>query len=334
MLKEIAFAFIFLCSFAVTTVVTPRLIRKFLAAGIMGRDVNKKERPEIPEMGGTMVVMGLVAGILLAVSLNTFFGLEFNLIYVLAALGTILATALIGIFDDLFDMRQAIKAFLPIAAAIPLVAVKAGTSAMFIPFLGEVDFGLFYVVVLIPVGLAVSSNLTNMLAGFNGMEAGMGIVMFATVAAISLMFGRVESAILSLAMLGALLAFIRFNWHPAKIFIGDIGTLTIGSVLACTVILGNFESAGAILVIPYAIDFFIKLANRFPTNGWWGEEGKDGKLRPPEGRVRGFAQLAMKVSGGITERNLVLVFIGMEIICSIAVFVIFTRAWSLAGIVI
>lgn len=334
MLKETAFGIVFLCSFLVTTAVTPSLIRKFMGAGITGKDVNKKERPEIPEMGGTMIVMGLVAGILLAVSLNTFFGLEFNLIYVLAALGTILATALIGIFDDLFDMKQAIKAFLPIAAAIPLVAVKAGTSVMFVPFLGEVDFGLFYVVVLIPVGLAVSSNLTNMLAGFNGMEAGMGIVIFAAVAAISLMFGRVESAILSLAMLGALLAFIRFNWHPAKIFIGDIGTLTIGSVLACAVILGNLESAGAILVIPYVVDFFIKLWNRFPTSGWWGEEKEEGKLHPPEGRVSGFAQLVMKMAGGITERNLVLAFIGMEVVCAIAVLVIFTRAWSVAGIAI
>ncbi|OIO20656.1 hypothetical protein COV61_01590 [Candidatus Micrarchaeota archaeon CG11_big_fil_rev_8_21_14_0_20_47_5] len=317
---------VFLVSFVITLVCTPKLIRKFRSAGIVGKDVNKSAKPEIPEMGGTMVVMGLVGGVLSAVFLNTFFDFHFNLIFLLAALATILATALIGIFDDLFDMRQSVKAFLPLAAAIPLIAVKAaGSTSLFLPFFGDVELGVFYIVALIPIGVAVSSNLTNMLAGFNGMEAGMGIVIFAAVSAISLALGRVEPAILSLAMLGALLAFIPFNWNPAKIFMGDIGTLTIGSVLACAVITGNFESAGAILVIPYVIDFFIKALNRFPSSGWWGEE-RGGKLYSPDGKVRGFAQLVMKLSGGISEKKLVLVFIGMEALCVLAVLLSYSNA--------
>ncbi|MEM2963163.1 MAG: hypothetical protein QXW70_04065 [Candidatus Anstonellales archaeon] len=325
MIAEIAA--IFLVSFFVTFITTPRLIRKFEAAGIVGKDVNKKSGRQVAEMGGMMIIMGVGAGILLAVSMNTFFGFEFHLVYTLGALATILATSLIGVFDDLFNMKQIIKAIIPIFASIPLVAVKAGTTVMFIPFFGEVDFGLLYVVVFIPLGITVASNLTNMLAGFNGMEAGMGMVMFACTAALSIMLGKVESAVISFAMLGSLLAFIIFNWYPARIFMGDIGTLSIGSALACAVILGNFESAGAILVIPHIIDFFIKLANRFPTDYWWGEE-KDGKLYPYGGKVRGFAQLVMKITGGISERNLVIVFIGFEVICAVAVLIIFSRGFQ------
>jgi UDP-N-acetylglucosamine--dolichyl-phosphate N-acetylglucosaminephosphotransferase len=94
---------------------------------------------------------------------------------------------------------------------------------------------------------------------------------------------------------------------------GDIGTLLIGGTLAVCVIIGNLESAGAILVIPYLFDFAIKAWNRFPSTNWWGEIGeKDGKLRPLGGKVRGLAQLAMKLSGGITEKRLVLAFIAAE----------------------
>ncbi len=52
--------------------------------------------------------------------------------------------------------------------------------------------------------------------------------------------------------------------------IGDVGTLLIGAVIAAAVILGNFEAAGAIIIIPYLIDFAIKLVNKLPSEDWWG----------------------------------------------------------------
>ena len=61
---------VFLISFAITLVCTPSLIRKFRNANIVGEDVNKADKPKIPEMGGTMVVMGLVGGVMTAVFLN------------------------------------------------------------------------------------------------------------------------------------------------------------------------------------------------------------------------------------------------------------------------
>jgi len=226
---------------------------------------------------------------------------------------TMTIIALIGIFDDLFDMRKDVKTLLPMIAALPLVALAAvGSTTISLPFLGTLDFGIFYIIILIPLGVTVSANLTNMLAGFNGMEAGMGAVMFACVALLAIANGSVEMGIISVAMLGALLAFLRFNWYPAKVFIGDIGTLLIGGALAVSVILGNLESAGAILVVPYLADFVIKAFNRFPSTEWWGECDGDGKLHPLGGKVRGLCQLVMKLSGGVTETRLVLLFIAAE----------------------
>lgn len=320
-------AAVIVTSFCLAYFALPAIIRKAVAAGMVGHDVNKPGRPEVAEMGGLAVVAGVVGALLLAIAMKTFLGYAFSLNEIMAAMLTMAIIALIGTFDDLFDMRKDIKALLPMAAALPMVALAAaGSTSISLPFAGTVDFGIFYIVVLIPLGVTVAANLTNMLAGFNGMEAGMGIVMFAAVAIIAIANGSTEAALIAFAMLGALVAFLRFNWYPARVFIGDIGNLLIGGALACAVIIGNFESVGAILVIPYLADFAIKAKNRFPSSGWWGECGKDGKLRPPGGNVKGLAQLAMKLSGGISEQGLVLSFIAAEGLFALLAILLYGRA--------
>ncbi len=311
--------FSFIVTFGFSKLLVPRLKR----AGMTGNDVNKPDKPEVAEMGGIAIIAGFTAGVLLAIIFNTFFGFQFELVPVLAGILTIHSLAFIGIVDDLIAIPQYVKAFLPLFAAVPLVALRAaGSTMLMFPFIGMVDLGLFYLIVLIPIGIAVASNLTNMLAGFNGMEAGMGVVIFFAASLIALSHGRTETLLLFLPYLGALLAFLFFNWYPSKVFPGDIGNLTIGATLATGVIIGNMETAGALLLVPYVVDFFIKAYNRFPSTKWWGEY-KDGKLYPVEGKVRGFAQFIMKLFNGISERDLVLFFIGMEVVIAVVVLMLY-----------
>ncbi|MBN2251275.1 MAG: hypothetical protein JW724_04300 [Candidatus Altiarchaeota archaeon] len=308
-----AFLLIFIASFAATFLLIPWIIPKLKKAGLTGKDVNKPDKPEVAEMGGFAVIFGLSAGVLLAIALSTFLGYfngGFQLSLILAAFSTILLMTLVGVFDDLFSMHQAVKATLPLFAALPLVAVNAGVQTMTLPFIGVVPFGIVYTLILIPIGVAGASNVTNMLAGFNGLEAGMGSIACLSLAFIALSLGEIEAAILLAAILGALLAFLYFNWHPSKILIGDIGTLSIGAVIASSVIIGNFEMAGIIVIIPYALDFFIKAVNGFPSRNWWGDY-VNGKLFC-RGKPVGLCQMIMKASGGIAERNLVLFLIGLE----------------------
>lgn len=318
-----------LFSFLVTYLLSYKLVPRLKRFGIVGHDVNKPDKPEVAEMGGFGIVAGFTAGLLLAIFISSFNSLEFNLVNVLAAIITIHALAFIGIVDDLLDMPQWTKAVFPLVAAIPLVAVRAaGSTAINVPFVGLVDLGIFYILILIPIGVAVSSNLSNMLAGFNGMEAGMGVIVFGGMTILSFVHGSTEMALLFISMLGALLAFLRFNWFPAKVFPGDVGNLTIGAVLAAGVIIGNLEMAGALMMVLYVVDFFIKGINRFPSRNWWGEY-KDGKLYPPEGKVRGFAQLVMKKFNGISERNLTLLFVGLQVVVAIVVVLLFSKPISI-----
>ena len=302
---------IFLVSFTVSFAGFPIIIPRLKKAGIVGKNMHSEKQEEIAEMGGLLIVAGFGAGIVFAIFLRTFFDLflSVGLTSILAVLSTVLIVLIIGVFDDLFSMKQWIKALIPVFAALPLMALKEGYSMMRIPFIGFIEFGLFYSLILVPLGITGAANAVNMLAGFNGLEVGMGVVAIGALAVIAYLTGETTALIILLAALGALVAALYYNWFPAKILVGDVGTLTIGAVVASAVIVGNYETAGVIIIIPYVVDFLIKAKNRFPYSfGIY----RDGKLYCPDGGAVGLAQLIMKVCGGISERNLVLVLMGIE----------------------
>jgi len=319
----------FIIAFAFPYFSLPRLINKLKAIGITGKDINKPDNPEVAEMGGLAIVVGLCAGIMLFVGIAVYFPQIFgkilvfnvNLTLIFVALSTILIIALIGIFDDLFNLSHLKKAILPIFASLPLVVIAFPNpnTTLCIPFVGSIDFGIFYALILVPIAITACSNMTNMLAGFNGMEAGMGIVASLTLSIIALNISTPESFIsfiLLISLAGALIGFLKYNWYPANVFPGDVGNLTIGAVIATAVIIGNFETYGIIVMLPFIIEFFIKLINKLPTENWQGKY-IDGKLYPLSEKPISFAQWLMYLSNGISEKNLTITLIAIESIFSI-----------------
>lgn len=315
---------ILLISFGVSFMGFPIIIPRLKKAGIVGKNMNSEKQEEIPEMGGLVIAIGFGAGIVTTIFLRTFFDvfLSVSLTSILAVLSTVLIVVLIGIFDDLISIRQGSKAIIPVFAALPLMAIKEGQYLMKIPFYGIVNFGVYYSLIIVPLGITGAANAINMLAGFNGLEVGMGLVAVGTLAIIAYLLGEVTAFIILIAALGALLATVYYNWYPAKILIGDVGTLSIGAIIASAIIIGNFEMAGIIIIIPYVVDFIIKAKNHFPGEGWWGIYRK-GKLYCPDGGPVGLCQLIMKLFGGISERNLVLVLMGVEAILGVAAILVY-----------
>jgi len=313
---------ILLISFVASFVLFPAMIIRLKKAGIVGKNMNSEKQEEVAEMGGLVMVAGFGAGIFTVIAVKTFFNVfpSIDLISVLVALSSILIVVLIGIFDDLVSMPQQIKAFMPIFAALPLIVIEEGSVFMKFPFFGNINFGLLYTLVIIPLEVTIAANAVNMLAGFNGLEVGMGIIAVGSLAIIAYLLGKITVLVILLAALGALLAALYFNWFPAKILVGDVGTLSIGAIIAVAVIMGNFEIVGVILLIPYIIDFIIKAKNRFPYS--FGVY-RGGKLYCPEGGPVGLGQLIMKMCGGISERNLVLVLMGIEAVCGVVAILLY-----------
>lgn len=309
-------------AFGALLLLTPRLRAK----GITGPDMHKPNRPEVPEMGGLGVVTGFVGGILTAVALQTFWPeVAISTVQLLAVLATVLIVTVIGILDDLLKMSQGVKALLPLLAAFPLIAIKAGHTTMIIPILGKIDFGIAYALVLVPLGVTGAANAVNMLAGFNGLEAGMGLVAMGSLAVIAYTVHAQTALVILLAGIGALLAALYFNWYPAKVFLGDVGTLSIGAILASAVVVGNFEMAGILVILPYFFDFILKALSGFPSTGWWGELRDDGKLYCPSSKPVGLCQWIMKLVGGIRERDLVLSLMGLEAVCGAIAIMLYVK---------
>ncbi|MEW5955542.1 MAG: glycosyl transferase family 4 [Candidatus Micrarchaeota archaeon] len=279
---------VFAVSVVSVLILAPLLIRSALKKGLVDRDSNKPGRPTVAAMGGFAVYAGLVLGVLLAVLVISLADHQFQLLVtLLAALLSVSIIALMGAFDDLFKLRWGVKAFLPVFAALPLIAVLAGDTAVSLPFVGAVDLGLFYTFILIPIGVTGAANAVNMSAGYNGLEAGEGAVISVFLLVIALSTGNVAAAVILAALFGACLAFLKFNWNPARVFPGDVGTYVIGGAIAAAVIIGNMEKFGLILFLPAFYELFATVYYKFKKvdrrKTCHNPVLKGGKIIPPKG---------------------------------------------------
>jgi UDP-N-acetylglucosamine--dolichyl-phosphate N-acetylglucosaminephosphotransferase len=108
-------------------------------------------------------------------------------------------------------------------------------------------------------------------------------------------------------MSAALFAFLMFNRYPARILPGDAGTLSIGACIASALIIGNFESAG-IVMLPYLADFFIKAKNRFPKELDYVKL-KNGRLVAR--KAVGLPSLILRMRS-MAETQLVMLLVGIQ----------------------
>lgn len=330
-------ALVFFSSFFFTFAALPLLITRLRKRGLLGIDMNKYSKPKVPELGGISLVLGFSFGTMLAIFLHTYLHLlNLNLTVLLAAFSTIIIIAFIGLVDDLIGWKQGIKqwqhALLPLFAALPLMAVKIDNPAMhipllgalpdtiFLPFIGGVSFGVIYSFILVPIGITGASNATNMLAGLNGLEAGLISLILATLAGASFVVNEIEAFIIALALLGAFIAFLRFNWHPARIFGGDTLTLMGGAGIASVVIVGDMEKLGVFLMVLYFIELVLKARTRFKAESF-GIPQKNGILKPPK-RIGSLTHIIMK-AGRFTEKQVVSILLALQSLICIIGFSIF-----------
>jgi UDP-N-acetylglucosamine--dolichyl-phosphate N-acetylglucosaminephosphotransferase len=324
-----ACAIIFLLSFLVVYIITPKAARKMKEQGITARDVNKTERPLIPKIGGVVMLFGFALSILLSLQL---YSAGVNTVYMLAAVCSIVLIAVMGLLDDILEIPDKYRVVLPLVAAIPLMVTKAGTTTMnlifltvnfnlgvyTLPLIGAIDVNL-YSLLLVPIGVVACSNLVNLLAGFNGLEVGAGAVIsfFIFIASVLLRFmglHTTETSFLMIAMFGACLAFLFFNWYPARVLPGNIATYMIGASIVAAVVIGNIERAGVIALIPQIIEFLLKARSSFAAENF-GRLGKGGRLYY-NGGIYSLTHLLMKTIHP-TEKQLVIILLAFQAIFGI-----------------
>ena len=261
-----------LVSFIVVVVFMPNAIKMLKEKGITGIDVHKPDRPEIPKGGGFVLLFAIVFALLVVVGLTTFQNLSVEMVGLFAALVSILLASMIGLLDDNLDFSNRAKVILPMVATIPMIAVSVGTPTMNIPFIGTVNFGVAYALIIVPLMMTFIIDSSNMYGGMNGLEVGLSTInasgLIVYVLLIPVMQGsaispeQLQAGIVAAALLGASLGFMIFNWYPAKVLPGDVGRLPIGAAMAAALIIGNMDRLAILMYIPFAINFLLYLIYR------------------------------------------------------------------------
>ncbi|BDA73615.1 Glycosyl transferase, family 4 [Rivularia sp. IAM M-261] len=242
----LAVVFTFMLAWIVTWRLIPT-VRKFaLRVGWADQpNARRLNREPLPNAGGLAIYTGVIAALVLA-SLLRPIEVQNVLIQVLTILlgGSILV--LIGFIDDQFGLPSSVRMLVQVLTALLLVANGISIQiAIGTPFDSTLSI---LVTVLWVVGI---TNAINLMDGMDGLVGGIGFITAMSLLAVSAQIPNRAAATLVLAALGgAALGFLRHNFHPSRIIMGDAGAYFFGYVLAATAILGKLQASTIFALVP------------------------------------------------------------------------------------
>ncbi|MEE0440837.1 MAG: MraY family glycosyltransferase [Thomasclavelia sp.] len=236
-------------SFVVTMVITALLIPIVMKIGAkLGIVAHKNKRTvhkvEVPRIGGYAIYISSLIGMVIFLKTDP----QINAILIASFL-----VFFIGLFDDVHDLSPKTKLIVELIAA--LIVILYGDI-----YLKEFDFLPANWPPILPGAITVLwivgiTNAINLIDGLDGLSSGISIIVLFTISITSLTSGRTDIASLSLVLAGAIMGFLFYNFHPAKIFLGDCGALYIGFMISVISLLGfgynvsTFFTLGAPIVV-------------------------------------------------------------------------------------
>ncbi len=248
-------------AFLITVLFMPSLIKYFRSKheGQMIREEGPKwheKKSGTPTMGGILFIVAIViSAVAVALVGNLLTPKLVILLFVLVAYG------LLGMWDDSIKLfrrqNEGLKAWqkllgqVVVAVVFSFVYIHEGLPlAIKMPFGGDLPIGYGYILFVI-FWLVGFSNAVNLTDGLDGLVSGLGIISFGAYGVIAAAQHQSEVALFCFTVAGALLGFLIFNHKPAKIFMGDMGSLALGGALAGVSILVHHEFSLLIIGIIY-----------------------------------------------------------------------------------
>jgi UDP-GlcNAc:undecaprenyl-phosphate GlcNAc-1-phosphate transferase len=209
----------------------------------------KLQTGAVPRLGGVAIFIGLaLGGGVAAVSLWGRLGTAIGRGELLAlAFGTAVVF-LVGVVDDLVGVSAAKKLLFQLVAAWPLVQAGWAFEVLRLPLLGEIHLGLFggFVSLLWIVGV---TNAINLIDGLDGLAGGVVTIISVSFLGYAVLQGNAGTVILMAGVAGACVGFLRHNWEPARVFMGDSGSLTLGFLLAATALHSSLKAPAAVAIL-------------------------------------------------------------------------------------
>jgi len=234
----------------VTWIVTPMVIRLAHLMGAVDRPGERKiHRQPVPRIGGVAVYCGFLAGLLFA-AWATGSTVDPASVSVYWAGLAVAATGmlLVGLADDVWGLTFHWKFAAQIVAAVFVWFSGFRIEILSHPLGGEFELGLLSLplTVLWIVGI---TNAVNLIDGLDGLATGIALITACSVAIIAFVRTELGVTAASVALAGSLLGFLRFNFNPARIFLGDSGSMFLGFVLAVTAVRGSQKGPTAVAIL-------------------------------------------------------------------------------------
>ncbi len=235
-------------AFILSVIISPFYIR-FSRLKQFGQQIRLDGPRRHFQKAGTPTMGGIV--ILLSLLISLFLGAEKTLLLILAV-GITFSSAFLGFLDDFRKVvrrtslglraREKLLGQFVFSLVFYLLLLYCGHSTVVdIPFTAlQIDFGLTYPLVIFLM-IVSASNAVNLTDGIDGLAGGTSIIAFLAFLILASFQGLHDMVLFSGAMVGAIFGFLIFNLHPAKIFMGDVGSLSLGAALAAAAILTKAE---------------------------------------------------------------------------------------------
>ncbi len=243
---EVAALVAFLLAASIVFAVTPTIGNIARKMGAMDEpDDRKIHEDPTPRLGGLAIYFGFIIPALLFLPLTD----ELKGVVVGASVIT-----LFGAVDDFRGTTPLVKFGGQFIAAGCLVWFGLHIDYFTLPFLGTIELGPSLAIPLTLIWVVTIINIVNFIDGMDGLAAGVCTIAAGTFSIIAISMGRPEAGVLAAILAGTTLGFLRHNFFPASIFMGDSGSMLLGFVLAAVTVHGVLKSVAAVtLVIPLLI---------------------------------------------------------------------------------
>lgn len=239
------FYLILLLCFIGTILLTPIVKKLAVAIGATDKPNKRKVHQGImPRMGGLAIFISFVIGVIL---------LPVEQKFTTAFLVGCTIIIITGMLDDMLELSAKLKLLGQLAAAV-IVIVWGGVQITFInlPFGGEIQFGIFSIPLTI-IWIVGVTNAINLIDGLDGLAAGVSSIALIVIGGMAFIMGDIYVAMIGAVLLVSTLGFLLYNFHPAKIFMGDTGALFLGYAIAVLSLLGYKNLTFISLIVPVII---------------------------------------------------------------------------------
>lgn len=239
-------------SFLGIFLITPAFIKYLNKKGRVVVDYHKPGKPNVPRPAGPVLLIGLVISEIILY----FLILDVKIISVL--LTTIIAF-IVGYIDDVKTMPGWFKPAALILAAIPIIIL--GSHGDYLGLIFDSAFiPILYILLILSI-IPIVGNTINSIDVFNGVASGFIIITMIPLLVSVILFGSTNVFLMGLPLLFGSIAIYQYHKFPSKIFLGDSGTLLLGSMYASLSIVGNSEIIGLIALLPAVMNSFLFLSS-------------------------------------------------------------------------